>query len=110
MFGMTATFTVILLIQKGSLLIFLETELTDLALKIKSSLKSAQRQSAVIRPKEKYALFPVTSPKILGSVGRQTFFCKTFLYGKVKKSFKKSLKIVFHIPKYFKKVKYSPKY
>ena len=26
------------------------------------------------RPKEKYALFPVTCPKILGSVGRQTFF------------------------------------
>ena len=41
-----------------------------------------------IRPKEKYALFPVTCPKFLGSVGRQTFlFIKTFLYGKSMKFF-----------------------
>ena len=30
------------------------------------------------RPKEKYASFPVTCPKNLGSVGRQTFFYKNF--------------------------------
>ena len=34
--------------------------------------------TGVPRPKEKYALFPVTCPKILGSVGRQTFFYKNF--------------------------------
>ena len=58
-----------------------------------------------LRPKEKYALFPVTSPKLLGSVGRQTFFfIKTFLYGKSMKILKNSLKIDFNIWKGFKKV------
>ena len=52
-----------------------------------------------IRPKEKYASFPVTCPKFLGSVGRQTF-----LYGKSMKILKNSLKIDFNIPKLFKKV------
>ena len=41
------------------------------------------------RPKENYVLFPITCPKFLGSVGRQTFlFIKTFLYGKSMKSLK----------------------
>ena len=36
-----------------------------------------------LRPKEKYALFSVTCPKFLGSVGRQTFLSLNFfLYGK----------------------------
>ena len=47
------------------------------------SAKIYIRLKAVIRPKEKYALFSVTCPKFLGSVGRQTFFfIKNFLYGK----------------------------
>ena len=59
----------------------------------------------IIRPKEKYVLFPITSPKSLGSVGRQTFFfIKNFLYGKSLKNFLKGLKIDFNIPKGFKKV------
>ena len=56
-----------------------------------------------LRPKEKYALFPVTCPKFLRSVGRQTFFIKTFLYAKSMKILKNSLKIDFNIPKGFKK-------
>ena len=44
---------------------------------------------APVRPKENYVLFPITCPKFLGSVGRQTFFfIKTFLYGKSMKSLK----------------------
>ena len=35
-----------------------------------------------LRPKEKYVLFPVTCPKFLGSVGRQTFFYKNFFVWK----------------------------
>ena len=35
-----------------------------------------------IRPKEKYALFPVTCPNFLRSVGRQTFFYKNFFVWK----------------------------
>ena len=59
----------------------------------------------MIRPKEKYASFPITCPNFLGSVGRQTFFfIKTFLYGKSMKILKNSLKIDFNIPKAFKKV------
>ena len=58
----------------------------------------------VLRPKEKYVWFPVTCPKFLGSVGRQTFFIKTFLYGKSTKILKNSLKIDFIILKVFKKV------
>ena len=58
-----------------------------------------------LRPKEKYVLFPVTCPKFLGSVGRQTFFfIKTFLCGKIMKILKNSLKIDFNILKVFKKV------
>ena len=48
----------------------------------------------LLRPKEKYASFPVTCPKILGSVGRQTFlFIKTFLYVKSMNLLRNSLKI-----------------
>ena len=62
-------------------------------------------QGLTIRPKENYVLFPITCPKFLGSVGRQTFFfIKTFSYGKSMKSLKNSLKIDFNIPKVFKKV------
>ena len=56
-----------------------------------------------MRPKEKNVLFPVTCPKFLGPVGRQTFFYKIFLYGKSMKILKNSLKIDFHIRKVFKK-------
>ena len=57
-----------------------------------------------IRPKEKYALFPVTCPKILESVGRQTFlFIKKFLYGKSMKILKKQSKIDFNIPESLQK-------
>ena len=59
----------------------------------------------MVRPKEKYASFPVTCPKFLGSVGRQTFFLlKLFWHGKSMKILKNSLKIDFNIPKVFKKV------
>ena len=51
----------------------------------------------VLRSKEKYASFLVTCPKFLGSVGRQTFFCKKY------EILKNSLKIDFNIPKGFKK-------
>ena len=57
-----------------------------------------------VRPKEKYALFPVTCPKLLGSVGRQSFFfIKTFFVWKKYEILKNSLKIDFDIPKGFKK-------
>ena len=50
-------------------------------------------EEVLIRPKEKYALLPVTCPKMLGLVGRQTFFfIKTFLHGKSIKILKNSLK------------------
>ena len=53
----------------------------------------------------KNVLFPVTCPKFLGSVVRQTFFfIKTFLHGKSMKILKTSLKIDFNILKVFKKV------
>ena len=55
-------------------------------------------------PKEKYVLFPVTCPKFLGLVGRQTFFfIKTFLHGKGMKILKNSLKIDFNILKVLQK-------
>ena len=60
-----------------------------------------------IRPKEKniymYALFPVTCAKLLGSVGRQTFFYKIFFVWKKYEILKNSLKIDFNIPIGFKK-------
>ena len=31
-----------------------------------------------LRPEEKYTLFPVTSPKFLGSIGRPLFFNENF--------------------------------
>ena len=64
----------------------------------------------IIGPKEKNVLFPLTCPKFLGLVGRQTFFfIKTFLYGKSMKILKNSLKIDFNILKVFKKVLVGPK-
>ena len=36
------------------------------------------RRIIKVRPKEKYALFQATCPKILVSVGKQTFFYKSF--------------------------------
>ena len=53
--------------------------------------------SIELRPKEKYVLFPVTCQIFLGSVGRQTFFIKSFWYGKSMKILKNSLKIDFNI-------------
>ena len=58
----------------------------------------------ILRPKEKYALFPVTCPKFLGSVGRQTFFIyKNFFVWKKYEILRNSLKIDLNIPKGFKK-------
>ena len=53
-------------------------------------------------PNQKNALFPVTSPIVLRSVGRQTFFYKKRVWKKYKKSFKKS-KNRLNIPKAFKR-------
>ena len=48
-----------------------------------SSLKDFKCLNKNVRPKEKYASFPDTCPKFLGSVGRQAFFyIKKILYGK----------------------------
>ena len=58
--------------------------------------------SNCFRPKEKYALFPVTCPKFLGSIGRETFFFyQNFFVWKKYKILKNSLKIDFNIPKDF---------
>ena len=48
-------------------------------------------------PKEKYVLFPVKSPKFLGSVGRQTFFYENFFVWKKYNIPFKSLKIDLNI-------------
>ena len=58
-----------------------------------------------LRPKENYALFPVTCQNFLGSVGRQTFlFIKNIFVWKKYEILRNSLKIDFNIPKGFKKV------
>ena len=62
-----------------------------------------------VRPMKKIVLFPVMSYKILGSVGRQTFFFFFFLYRKCIKIFKNNLKIVLNIPEGQKKVWMGPK-
>ena len=67
-------------------------------------LKKSSIAYLVVRPKEKYVLFPVTCPKLF-RVGRcaNFFFIITFLYGKSMEILKNSLKIDLNILRVFKK-------
>ena len=77
---------------------YLQTVFVPKSVLTESQTGSGSKLFGTLRPKEKYALLPITCPKILGSVhvGRQTFFKYKIL--------KDSLKIDINIQKVFKKV------
>ena len=55
---------------------YLQTVFVPKSILTESQAGSGSKLFGTLRPKEKYALFPITCPKFLGSVhvGRQTFF------------------------------------
>ena len=60
---------------------YLQTVFVPKSVLAESPAGSGSKLFGTLRPKEKYALFPITCPKFLGSVhvGRQTFFLYWFL-------------------------------
>ena len=60
---------------------YLQTVFVPKSVLAESQAGSGSKLFGTLRPKEKYALFPITCPKFLGSVhvGRQTFFLYWFL-------------------------------
>ena len=61
---------------------YLQTVFVPKSLLTESQAGSGAKLFGTLRPKEKYALFPITCPKFLGSlhVGRQTFFTQNIFF------------------------------
>ena len=66
---------------------YLQTVFVPKSVLTESQAGSGSKLFGTLRPKEKYALFPITCPKILGSlhVGRQTFFYTKYFFFVLKK-------------------------
>ena len=61
---------------------YLQTVFVPKSVLTESQAGSGSKLFGTLRPKEKYALFPITCPKFLGSVhvGRQTFFYTKYFF------------------------------
>ena len=66
---------------------YLQTVFVPKSVLTESQAGSGSKLFGTLRPKEKYALFPITCPKFLGSVhvGRQTFFLYKIFFFVLKK-------------------------